>query len=236
MMIPELIDNPFFGLLLTIGVYQIGGYLQRKIPHPFVNPLALSVIFIILFLSVTGIPYESYNEGGSVLALFVTPATVSLAVPLEKNFHHLKKYYSSILIGIFTGVFVHGILIALFSLIFSLNDELVATLLPKSVTTPIAVGISESMGGIGSLTIAVVILTGIIGSVFAPSVFRLLRINDEVAQGISLGSASHAVGTSKAIELGEVQGAMSGLAIIVTGIITVLISPLLFSVYTSLFL
>lgn len=234
-MVEELLNNPLFGLLLTIGVYWGTTELQKKFPYPFMNPLLLSVVIIILFLSATGIPYESYNEGASVLSLFVTPATVAMAIPLQKNIGYLRRYRKPILGGIFAGVLLHGFLVVALALLFQLNPELTATLIPKSVTTPIAVGIADSLGGYGSITIAIVILTGILGSVFAPALFKWLGITHPIAEGISLGTAAHAVGTSTAVQMGELQGAMASLALVITGLMTVVAAPLLYQAAAPLF-
>ena len=223
----SLTNHALFGLVLAIGVYLAFHRLNRRFPFPFLNPLLLSIITIIVFLTLTGIPYESFNVGGNLLTIMITPATVALAIPLKRNFDALVRNYQAIGLGIAIGALVHGLIVAAFAIAFDYSPELLATVLPKSVTTAIAVEVSRSMGGIGSLTIAIVVVTGILGPVLAPSLFKWLKITDEVAQGIALGSATHAVGTSKAIELGEVQGAMSSLAIVVTGIVTVITAPLI---------
>lgn len=233
--VQELSEHALFGLLLSIGVYLAFYRLQRRFPHPFLNPLLLSAITIIAFLTLTGIPYESYQKGADFLTILITPATVALAIPLKRHFDSLLKNYRAILLGITLGVCFHGVLVSAMAVMFNYSPELLATILPKSVTTPIALEVSQSMGGISSLTIAIVILTGILGPVVAPSLYKLLGIKDEVAQGIALGSATHAVGTSKAIEMGEVQGAMSSLAIIVTGIVTVILVPVILAVVTRFF-
>lgn len=234
-MIDQLIGHPFLWITLTLGFYLIGVRLQKKVQTPLLNPLLFSIIAIILVLLVFDLPYETYGTGGEIINLFVTPATVALAIKLEKNFIYLKKYYKAILTGIFSGVLFHTLMIFLFGWLYSYDTEMVATLFPKSITTAIAVGVSETMNGIVSLTVAVVIFTGIIGAVLAPYVFRLAKIDDPVAQGIATGSSAHAIGTTKAIEMGDVQGAMSGLAIVLTGIVIVLLAPLVEPIIQLLF-
>ena len=229
-----LTSHALFGLVLSFGVYLAFHQVHRRFPYPYLNPLLLSIISIIALLTWTDIPYESYQVGGDILTLVIKPATVALAIPLKQNVDVLLKHFKAILVGILLGSLVHGFLVAIMAVLFGYSSELLATLLPKSVTTPIALEVSKSMGGIGSLTIALVIVTGILGPVLAQSIFKWLKITDEVAQGISLGSATHAVGTSKAIQLGEVQGAMSSLAIVVTGIVTVILSPVIFGIVTRL--
>ena len=172
------------------------------------------------------IPLETYEQGGQLFSLLITPATVALAIKLEQNFDYFKKYYPAILVGIFTGVIFHTAMIYFFSLLLKLDKNLVMTLLPKSITTAIAVDVSSALGGIVSLTVAVVVFTGVVGSLVGPWIMKVFKITDPVAQGVAFGSSAHAVGTSKAIELGEVQGAMSGLSIVITGITVVILAPL----------
>ncbi|MGO2266385.1 LrgB family protein [Vagococcus salmoninarum] len=234
-MFDELLMSPYLWIVLTAGLYLVAGKLNAKWPNPLFTPLVFSIIVIILILLVTDISLETYRSGGQFFSLFVTPATVALAIKLEKNFVYLKKYYKAILTGIFSGVIFHTLMIYLFALLFHFDRSMVATLIPKSITTAIAVGVSGSLGGIVSLTVAVVVFTGVIGALVGPTVFKVFKINDPVAQGIALGSSSHAMGTAKAIELGEVQGAMSGLSIVVTGIVVVILVPLTAPITNLLF-
>ncbi|MGO2100796.1 LrgB family protein [Vagococcus salmoninarum] len=234
-MFDELLMSPYLWIVLTAGLYLVAGKLNAKWPNPLFTPLVFSIIVIILILLVTDISLETYRSGGQFFSLFVTPATVALAIKLEKNFVYLKKYYKAILTGIFSGVIFHTLMIYLFALLFHFERSMVATLIPKSITTAIAVGVSGSLGGIVSLTVAVVVFTGVIGALVGPTVFKVFKINDPVAQGIALGSSSHAMGTAKAIELGEVQGAMSGLSIVVTGIVVVILVPLTAPITNLLF-
>lgn len=224
-MIQELASNPFFGIVLSVVLYLIGQKLHKRWPIPIFTPLVFAILSIIVLLLVVDIPYETYNEGGRFINIWITPATVALAIKLEKNFEHLRSNVVAIVSGIGLGVVFHTLLIVLLSLTFQFNEELAATLFPKSVTTAIALGVSESLGGIASLTVAVVVFTGVLGAVVGPSLFKWLKISDPVAQGIAMGSSSHAMGTSKAIEMGDVQGAMSGLSIVLTGIAVVIIAP-----------
>lgn len=221
----KLLANPYLWVSLTVGFYILAAQLQRKWATPLFNPLLFSIVLMISLLLITGIPYETYEAGGRLINFFVTPATVALAIKLEKNFDYLRANYKAILTGIVSGVIFHTIMIFGFGLLFRFDQQMIATLFPKSITTAIAVGVSESLGGIVSLTVAVVVFTGIIGSVIAPAVFRFGKIDDPVAQGVALGSSSHAIGTTKAIEIGDVQGAMSGLSIVVTGIMIVVLAP-----------
>ncbi|MFL2101079.1 LrgB family protein [Desemzia sp. FAM 23991] len=235
-MLESILNNPMLWITITIGLYLIAGKLKAKWPkNPLFTPLVFAIIVIILFLLATDIPLETYNTGGRFFSLFVTPATVALSIKLKKNLVYLKKYYAAILSGIVSGVIFHTVMIYSFALLFKFDRNMVATLLPKSITTAIAVGVSDSLGGIVSLTVAVVVFTGVIGAVVGQTVFKIFKIDDPVAQGVALGSSSHAMGTTKAIELGDVQGAMSGLSIVVTGIIVVILAPLTVPITNLLF-
>lgn len=225
-MVETITSNSFFGMILTGLFFLIGTALHRRWTIALFTPLVFAIVCIIVLLLLLDIPYEAYNQGGGFISLWITPATVALAIKLEKNFVYLKKYYVSILTGITLGVIFHTVLIIILSTLFQFNEELAATLFPKSVTTAIALGVSESLGGIVSLTVALVVFTGILGTVIGPPIFSLFKIDDPVAQGVALGSGSHAMGTTKAIELGEVQGAMSGLSIILTGLVVVAVAPI----------
>lgn len=225
-MFDKILMSPYLWIVLTIGLYLLAAKLNAKWPNPLFTPLVFTIVVIILILVVTKIPIATYQTGGQFFALFVTPATVALAIKLEKNFEYLKKYYKAILTGIFSGVIFHTLMIYLFALLFHFDRSMVVTLIPKSITTAIAVGVSDSLGGIVSLTVAVVVFTGVIGGLVGQTVFKLFKIDDPVAQGVALGSSSHAMGTAKAIEIGDVQGAMSGLSIVVTGIVVVILVPL----------
>lgn len=231
-----ILSEPYTWISLTIGLYLLGARLKKRWPaNPIFTPLVFAIILIILILVFTGIPLETYELGGQFFSLFITPATVALAIKLEKNIIYFKKYYPAILTGIFTGVIFHTIMIYIMSMLFHYNKSMVATLLPKSITTAIAVGVSESLGGIVSLTVAMVVFTGVTGAVVGPTVFKMFKITDPVAQGVALGSSAHAIGTSKAIELGDVQGAMSGLSIVVTGITMVILGPMIDPITNLLF-
>lgn len=225
-MLNDILKNPLLWITLTFGFYLLAGHLKGKYPsNPLFTPLSFTIIIIIILLMVLDVPLKTYQEGGKYFSLFITPATVSLAISLEKNFDYLRRYFPAILSGIFLGVLFHTVLIFLFAMGFGFNQEMIVTLIPKSITTAIAVGVSDSLGGIVSLTVGLVVITGVLGAVIGPSVMKWFGIDDPVAQGIALGSASHAIGTSRAIEMGEVQGAMAGLAIVITGITVVALAP-----------
>lgn len=234
-MIDAFISSPFLWITITAGLYLLAAQLQKRWPTPLFTPLLFAIVMIIILLFVLDIPYETYENGGRLIGTFVTPATVALAIKLEKNYVYLQKHYRAILMGIITGVILHTVMILGFGFLFKYDVQMVSTLFPKSITTAIAVGVSESLGGIVSLTVAVVVFTGIVGAVVAPTLFKVTGIHDPVAQGVALGSSAHAMGTAKAIEIGEVQGAMSGLSIVVTGIVVVVLAPFTQPLITLLF-
>lgn len=228
-MINALLLSPFFWIVVTLFTFLCVVYIQSHIPieiiRSFFNPLLISAILIIILLLVLDIPYEQYQTGGQYIGLFVTPATVALGIKLEKNFVYLKSYYPAILTGIIVGAIFHTLMIFGFALLFNWTPEMFATLYPKSITTAIALGVSESMGGIVPLTVAIVVFTGVVGATIGDTVLKVFKITDPVAQGIALGTSAHAVGTSKAIQMGDIQGSMAGLSIIVTGLAVVLLAP-----------
>ncbi len=234
-MLSLIVSNPLFGVVLTLGVYFSAQKLQEKTNFALLNPLLISSIFIIILLSVTNIDYDSFNKGGSFLTMLIGPATVALAIPLYKNLDLLKKHYRVILVSTLSGVIAHAILIGLFTFILNLSPEMIATMIPKSVTTAIAIDISNQLGGITTLTISVVIVTGILGAALAPILNKFFKINSPIAQGLALGTSAHAVGTSKAVEMGEMEGTMSSLALIITGITTVLLAPVTQAIIHSLY-
>ncbi|WP_071130128.1 LrgB family protein [Enterococcus timonensis] len=228
----ELTSNPLFGLVLSIGVFLLASRLFKRFPYPFFNPLVVSTVVIILFLKLTGISYDDYYEGGKMLNTLITPATVALGIPLYNTLHLLKRHARSILVGIVTGSLISGVMMILFGRLFRLEDAVLISVVPKNVTTAIALELAEGLGGISAVTLVMVIFTGISGSIMSPFILKLFRVTDPVAQGIALGSTAHAIGTARAMELGEVQGAMSGLSIGVTGTITVFVMPVLLNLLT----
>ena len=213
-----------WGVLLTLAAFALGALVNRVTGKAFFNPLLLGAIFVIIFLSVCGIPYADYKVSAAPVNYLLLPATVALAIPLYEKLDLLKANAAAIIAGISVGTLVSlGSALAL-ALALHLTQEQYATLLPKSVTTAISMDVSRELGGIATLTGAIVILTGIVGALAAETVCKVFRITNPIAKGIGIGTASHAVGTSKALEIGEVEGAMSGLAIGICGIVTVIVS------------
>ena len=216
----------YFGMFISVFAYIIGMWLKKKLGWGILNPLLVAVILVIAFLVGTGIPYSEYNEGASYISYFLTPATVCLAIPLYKQLELLKKNFAAVIIGITSGVLASAVSILAMSLLFQLDHVYYVSLLPKSITTAIGMGVSEEAGGIVTITIVSIILTGIFGNIIAETWFRLVGIKEPIAKGLALGTASHAIGTAKALELGEVEGAMSSLSIAVAGLMTVVVVPL----------
>ena len=223
----ELLASPFFGIALSIVAFSIGVWIQKKTGLVICNPLIIAIVLVSGVLLLFQIPYESYNEGGSIINMFLAPATSCLAVSVYTRLELLKKNWLPILAGCVVGSLTSMGSVFLLCRLFGLDEAMTYSLLPKSVTTPIAVGIAESHGGISSITVAAVILTGIMGSILAPFLIRIFRVKDSMTAGLAIGACSHAVGTSKAIEIGETEGAMSGLAIGICGIVTVVFSMFL---------
>ena len=223
----DFLATPIFGVLLSIVCYEAGIIIQRRWRHPMLNPLLLAMVFVILILTVFDIPKETYDLGGSYILFLLGPATVVMAVPLYRQINLLKKDWLPILVGIFAGSATSVLSVIGLAKVFHVDLEIAVSMLPKSVTTAIGMEISKEVGGVVSLTVAVIVLTGILGAVIGPFILKVLGIKDEVAQGVAMGTSAHAVGTSKAMELGETQGAMSGLSIGIAGLATVLIIPLL---------
>lgn len=223
----ELFASPFFGIALSIVAFSIGVWIQKKTGLVICNPLIIAIVLVSGVLLLFEIPYESYNEGGSIINMFLAPATSCLAVSVYTRMELLKKNWLPILAGCVAGSLTSMGSVFLLCRLFGLDEAMTYSLLPKSVTTPIAVGIAESHGGISSITVAAVILTGIMGSILAPFLIRIFRVKDSMTAGLAIGACSHAVGTSKAIEIGETEGAMSGLAIGICGIVTVVFSMFL---------
>ena len=225
-------NSPLFGITLSLLVYVIMQKIQIKTKISILNPLLFSGIAIILILMTFKIPFEQFNEGGKLITALIGPATVSLAIPLYKNLDLLKKKIKTISIGILASVGIHAITIVVLSILLSLNDQMAISLIPKSITTPFAKDLSETLGGIPAITISVVIVTGIFGAAISPFLNKLFKIKNTLAKGLALGSSAHAVGTSKAIENSEEEGAFSSIALILTGLMTVLSAPLVAYIIT----
>lgn len=212
----------FFGMFVSLLAYGLGTLLKKKWKLAIFNPILIAVVLIVVLLVTCKIDYKVYNQGAQYLSYFLTPATVCLAVPLYEQFELLKRNYKAVLAGIVSGVLTSLLCVLALAALMDLDHGAYVTLLPKSITTAIGMSISEELGGYVPVTVTVILVTGILGNMFAEGVCRLFRIREPIARGIAIGSASHAIGTAKAMELGEVEGAMSSLSIVVSGILTVL--------------
>ena len=214
-------DSLFAGVTLSLLAYLLGVVLKKKFKCAIFNPLLISIIITIVVLVTAHVDYDVYNQGASYLSWFLTPATVCLAIPLYEQWKLLKKNIKAVLLGIIAGVLTSLGTVWVLAEIMGLSHKEYVTLLPKSITTAIGMGVSEELGGYVTITVAVIVVTGVRGNIFGELICKIFRITDPIARGLSIGSASHAIGTAKAMELGEIEGAMSSLAIAVAGIFTV---------------
>ena len=210
-----------FGVFLCLGAYFLAVRINRRWKSPLTNPLLLAVACIIAVLVLCRVDYTVFRDSAGPLSYLLTPATVSLAIPLYRQLEQLRRHARAIVLGVLSGVLTSGLSILAMSALFGLSHAQYVTLLPKSVTTAIGMSLSSELGGAAAITVTAIVVTGILGNCMAVFMCRLFRITEPVARGIAIGTASHALGTSKAIELGEVEGAMSGLSIAVGGLMTV---------------
>lgn len=220
-----------FGAFLTLAAFALGTLISRRLRLPFLTPFLIAVVLVIGFLVAFRVDYAVYNQGAQYLSCFITPATVCLAIPLYQTMPLLKQHWRGVLLGILAGVVTNLSVILALSSLFRLNIEQFATLLPKSVTTAISMGISQELGGIVSITVAATTITGITGNALCGLVCHWCRITNPIARGAAIGTASHVIGTARAMEISETDGAFSGLSIAVAGLLTVVFAPLFLSVY-----
>ena len=224
-------NSAVWGILLTIVGYGLGTFINRKTKQAWCNPLLLGILFVILVLSITKIPYEDYKASAAPLQYLLLPATVCLAVPLYENLGRLKGRFPAVLAGILAGVITSLGSILLMAWLLSMNREQAATLIAKSVTTAIGIDVTQTLGGMVPLASAVIILTGITGNLTALGVCKLFRITDPVAKGVGIGTSAHAIGTAKAFEIGELEGSVSSLSVAVAGILTAVLAPLAINLF-----
>lgn len=224
-----LLKSPMFGILLSLLAFEIGLYIQKKTKLIFLNPLLIAIVIVIAFLIISGIDLASYQLGGDMINLFLGPATVVLAVPLYQQIQSLKRYFVPIVLGICVGIVIGITSTLMCSWLFHFDAQMIASILPKSITTPIGIELSRQLGGIEAITVLTILVTGIFGMVMSDVIFRVFHIHHPIARGVALGTSAHAIGTSKALAMGEVEGAMSSLAIGVSGILTVFLVPIIWS-------
>lgn len=215
-------DSMFAGVTLSLGAYMIGVILKKKLKLGIFNPLLISIIISIIVLVIGKVDYNIYNEGAKYLSYLLTPATVCLAIPLYEQWQLLKRNYKAVLCGLFAGAITSMTTVFVLAKICGLSHEEYVTLLPKSITTAIGMGVSEELGGYVTITVAVIIITGVLGNIIGELVCKIFHIEEPISKGLAFGASAHAIGTAKALEIGEVEGAMSGLAIAVSGILTVM--------------
>ena len=224
-------DSVFFGVFISVVTYEIGALIKRKWNVAIFNPLLISIALIIVFLILFDVDYDTYDFGAQYLSYFLTPATVALAVPLYEQIEPLKNNWKAIIAGIFSGALTSALCVLILTIVMGLDHKQYVTLLPKSITTAIGMGLSEELGGIVTITVAAIVVTGVIGNMFAEQICKLFHITDPVVKGIAIGSSAHAMGTAKAMEMGEIEGAMSSLSIAVSGLLTVVVSLIFAQIY-----
>ncbi len=218
----ELMQTSIFaGATISLLAYMFGAWLKKKFQSGFFNPLLISIAVTIIVLLAAHVDYNTYNMGAKYISWFLTPATVCLAIPLYEQLSLLKKNLAAVAAGIVSGVLTSLVAVLLLALLFGLNQQEFVTFLPKSITTAIGMSVSEELGGYVNITVLVIVVTGVLGNILAEPVLKLFRIQEPIAKGLALGSSAHAIGTAKAMELGEIEGAMSSLSIAVAGILTV---------------
>jgi len=227
-------QSMFFYTFITLLFYMFGVFLQKKFKKEWLNPLLISILLSIIMLLSFDIEFEHYKESTSLITYFLTPATVCLAIPLYEKLEELKKNAVAILVGIFSGVITSGVCILAVAILFGFDGELVASFLPKSVTTAIGVGMAEELGGIAPLCAISIVVTGTFGNIIAEPICRIFKITHPVAIGTAIGTSAHAGGTAKALEMGRTEGAISGLSIAVAGLMTVVAAPLFMKLFTIL--
>lgn len=219
-------SSSFFGVLISLLSYGMGVLLKQKFRCALFNPLLVSVMATILILLIFQIDYESYYTSAKYLSYLLTPATICLAIPLYHQLELLKHNWRAVLAGIASGILTSLGCVLAMSWLFHLSHQEYVTLLPKSITTAIGLAVSEQLGGYMTITVAVIIITGILGNILAETICKVFHIEEPIAKGIAIGTASHAIGTAKAMEMGELEGAMSSLAIVVSGLLTVVSASL----------
>ena len=227
-MLEAMISSPIFGVAISLLCFELGVAIQNKVKSSLANPLLISAVMIIVFLQLSGISYEQYNSGARLISMFLAPCTAVLSVNIYSNMDTLKKHFLPILLGTASAAAASLACIYGMSRLFGLNDEILHSLLPKSVTAAISMPLATMTGGVDSVLIVAASITGILCAMISPMLVKLYRFKDPVAMGVAIGSSGHAIGTTTAIKMGPVQGAMSGIAIGMTGIITVLYYAVLF--------
>ena len=222
----EILQIPLFPIVLTLLCYQIGLKIQQKLKSPLANPILIAVVLVLLVLSLTGLEAEAYRNGNACLSWLMTPATICLAIPMYEQFRVLRKSWKALAAGIGAGTVASLAMVGLYCLALGYDRTLTVSLLPKSVTSAIGVPLGELSGGIASVTTAVIIFTGILANSLAPLLIRLFRLRDEIAVGVALGTSGHVIGTARANELSRLTGAASSLSLVIAGLLTAVLLPI----------
>ena len=221
----NFLENEFFLLAVTFGVFFLAKLLQKKTGLMLLNPILLTIAALIVFLKLTGVSYEAYSEGGRLIEFWLKPAVVALGVPLYLQLEMIRKQLLPILLSQLAGCIVGVVSVVLIAKAMGASEEIIYSLAPKSVTTPIAMEVTKSLGGIPSLTAAVVVCVGLVGGIVGMKAMKATHIGSPMAQGLSLGTAAHAVGTSTAMDISRKYGAFASLGLTLNGILTALLTP-----------
>lgn len=225
-----LTQTSLFAIVLTLGTYEFGMWLQKKLKSPLCNPILVSVVLVIAAIFLLRIPTAEYEAGCEIFSWILTPATVALAVPMYEQLKILKKNLPAILAGVLAGVLTSLACVTVLSRVFALEDTMLASLLPKSITAALGIAVSEQLGGLPAVTTSAIAVTGILGNMIGSLLCGLLKIREPIAQGVAFGTASHVAGTSRAAEISGLTGAVSSLSLVVAGILTAILCPALYSV------
>ncbi len=225
----EILEIGIFPLLLTMAAFRFGQTCQKKWKNPIFNPTLIAAVLLICFLLLTGMDVKLYKGGMSYISWLMTPATIALAIPMYEQFQALKQNLRAITAGVAAGAVSSLGMLALGGALLQLDKGITVSLLPKSVTTAIGVSLSEMFGGMGAVTTAAIVVTGIFANMMGPAFCKLFRITHPVAQGVALGTAGHVIGTARANEMSPLTGAVSSLSLVVAGLLTAVLMPLLTS-------
>lgn len=230
-MIDLITNSTYFGVVITIAMFIIATIINKKWPNPFTTPLFLATMFVIAILLSFKIPYKTYNETAKYLTYFLVPVTVCFAVPMYRQLNLLKQHIWSILFAMFVGVCASVLTICILVLLLGLSDIIARSLVSISVTTALAIGITQKLGGMVSLTVSAVIITGILGASVSDKLCKWIKLKNPISRGLAIGNAAHAAGTVKAMEMGKIEGSFSSLAIVLSGLMTAVIAPLAVWIY-----
>jgi len=225
-MINLITNSTYFGIVITIAMFILATVINKKWPNPFTTPLFLGTMFVIAILLSFKIPYNTYNNTAKYLTYFLVPVTVCFAVPMYRQLPLLKRHILSILFAMLVGVMASVLSICILVILFGLSDVIARSLVSISVTTALAIGITEKLGGMVSLTVSAVIITGILGASVSDKLCKWMNIKNQISRGLAIGNASHAAGTVKAMEMGKIEGSFSSLAIVLSGLMTAVIAPI----------